>query len=190
MPSLPAPIAASATVAPTVAPIRVGVIGATGYVGGELIRLLGGAPGGRAGRADRTRTARRPDRERASAPRHDGPRPRQRAPRRGGRGLPRAAPRDGGGAGPRAARTRDHGDRPGTRLPAPGRRRTTRAGTASSIPIPRSSSGPSTACRSSTGPSWSPRARHAPPGRRRSSGRRAATRRRPCSRWRRWREPG
>ena len=134
--------------------IRVGIIGATGYVGGELVRLLARHPNvelvGLVGR----------DRD------HDpiGGHPPRTSPTldldihaelpRRGRGLPRparTAPRREHRPGPRSPRA----PRSSTRAPtsASATPPTTRAGTASSTRAPTSSTRRSTACRSSTAPS-------------------------------------
>ncbi len=134
--------------------IRVGIIGATGYVGGELVRLLARHPNvelvGLVGRG------------RDHDP-IDGDPPHlatldldvhSRAAARG-RGLPGAAPRRRRGARPGPHRGRHDDHRPGPRLPPRATRPTTRAGTASSIRGRTSSQRPSTACPSSIAPSSS-----------------------------------
>ena len=102
--------------------IRVAVIGATGYVGAELVRLLDRHPAveivgprrpgarGRAGRAD------------PPAPGRDAAPRRRRDPRRG-RHLPRPARTGSPRSSSRDRGERRHGHRPGSGLPAPRPRR-------------------------------------------------------------------
>ena len=118
--------------------ITVAVAGATGYAGGELLRLLLGHPeveigaltaGTSAGRASATPAASGP------AGRPDRGRDQRRDAGRSRRGLPRPAARRLGG-GRRAARPGDAGHRLRGRLPADRRRRTGSSSTARRTPAP------------------------------------------------------
>ena len=170
----PCPFPAGSATISRGARIRVAIVGATGYVGAELVRLLTPPPERRDRGPGRPRPQPRADRRDAHPPRPDrAPRRRDRA--RGRRRLPRPAPRrrrrDRARTSPRRGaalidlgpdfRLRDPADYPrwyGFDHPAPGP-----AGAA-----------PSTACPSSTATSCARCATRD----RRSSARRAATRRR------------
>ena len=97
--------------------IRVGIIGATGYVGGEMVRLLDQHPNVRSRGAPRPQPGPGAGGHDASPPGQDRIRGRRRAAGRGGR-VPGAAARPGRGAGARPRRGGATGHRSGPRLPA------------------------------------------------------------------------
>ena len=130
--------------------IRVGIVGATGYVGGELIRLLSRHPDVEIVGPPGPRPRRRADRSDAPAPRGTGLTSIERSPRADAvfLALPHGAAAE---LVPDlvAAGADDH--RPRARTSGSAIRPTTRAGTASSIRARRCSATPSTACRSCIG---------------------------------------
>ncbi len=166
-------------------PVRSGspIVGATGYVGAELVRLLDRHPAVDDRRAGRSRPRRRAGRARSiPISRSTGP-PRRRRPARRGRRLPRPPPRR---RRPRSSRrSSPTARRSSTSGPtsACATRPTIRAGTASSHPAPGAARAPpSTACPSSTAPTLDGARATRRCG---SSARRAATRPRRSSRSRR-----
>ena len=103
-------------------PIRVAIVGATGYVGSRAGAAARPPSGGHDRRAGRSRSRRRAGRRDPPPPRLDATSRRRRSADRRRR-LPRPAPRHGRRARPGDRRRRRHGDRPRARLPAtrPGR---------------------------------------------------------------------
>ena len=100
-------------------PVRVAIVGATGYVGAELVRLLARHPNvaivglvGRERQGD-------PLGRHPSPPGDRGPPGLRRGPRRRRGRVPRPAPRCGRGADRRVPRAGADGDRPRARLPPP-----------------------------------------------------------------------
>ena len=150
-------------------PVRVAIVGATGYVGAELVRLLALHPNATiVGLVGRERQG-RPARRHPSAPRHRGPARLRRRPRRCRGRLPGPPPRRRGGADRRVRGTGPDRHRSRAGLPPPRPR-----GLPALVPLrPSPPRAPRrrrcTACPSSIGRSWPRRARgstpsSAPPG--------------------------